>query len=395
MGRQPMLGRPTNPATNRAEDAILKAYRDGLTAGSGKAKGDRVERTPPPPKEALQPRQGKNAEFWNCQHCQEPNLPIHRWCYCCREPRHGAWSKGSGKGAAAAKSAPKNASPKEPVIVIQEVEATPVQTAIEAERTALGKTLATMGLVPAPPVDQLKPYPRPKGRTVDGEGKGKALALAQDKVRSLQASLDTAKLQHPTSVIEAFTKELAAAKAEEAKLSKVTTSQTAKDAIRNQLETRVQKADEAASSAAERHQLQLEAIDSQVERLKEIRACKILDFKECQIAFAERHVQDKIRLQEYVDVIGQLIGSGEGTATTETVDTAAAMSVDLGSTVVKDAADLDIRRHFSVRPTFPRVHPQQVGLLSRKCLLYGITMLQHMLRIHSQRYQRSRSRTWG
>ena len=212
MGRQPMLGRPTNPATNRAEDAILKAYRDGLTAGSGKAKGDRVERTPPPPKEALQPRQGKNAEFWNCQHCQEPNLPIHRWCYCCREPRHGAWSKGSGKGAAASKSAPKNASPKEPVIVIQEVEATPVQTAIEAERTALGKTLATMGLVSAPPVDQLKPYPRPKGRTVDGEGKGKALALAQGKVRSLQASLDTAKLQHPTSVIEAFTKELAAAK---------------------------------------------------------------------------------------------------------------------------------------------------------------------------------------
>jgi hypothetical protein len=158
-------------------------------------------------------------------------------------------------------------------------------------------------------------------------------------VNQLQSVLDTAKLQHPASVVAAFTKELAAAKAEEAKLSNSTPTQSAKDALRTQLQNRVEKADAAAAGAAGRHLLQLAALGSQGVRLQEIRAHKVLDFAQCRQAFVERLVEDKAHLKEFLDVLGQILSPGDGAATSAAGDTVAAMAVDhLGNHVDTDPA---------------------------------------------------------
>ena len=136
---------------------------------------------------------------------------------------------------------------------------------------ALAKTLMTMGLYPAPTIEELEPYPRPAPHA-EADAKTRALALksgvcsaasaaATAKVAQLQESLDAAKLKYPASVVEAFSKELLVVKGEQAKLGKNATAKTNKDAL-TQLEHRVEMADNAAEAANTRHLAQLAALDT-------------------------------------------------------------------------------------------------------------------------------------
>jgi hypothetical protein len=152
-----------------------------------------------------------------------------------------------------------------------------------------------MGLYAAPALKDLKPYPRP---TLMADGPTAAVTSLTSKVEQLEACLSEATGKGmPKSILDAYSKEVTECKAELAKHSKGPPKALSSEVV----EARIERADQAAKAAKERHLAQLGALDLQLLQLQAIRAHKVTDFTESQASFAERLQEDK----ELLAVVGQ------------------------------------------------------------------------------------------
>jgi len=171
----------------------------------------------------------------------------------------------------------------------------------ENAEAAMTKHLLTMGLHPAPLLSELKKYPRPVLKN-DTPAEDQAAATAISKMEeALQHAKES--MMAP-SIIAVFNKELATAKAAQAKAAK-----GAPKATLDQLQERLKHSDTASANAQERHQAHLNAVDEQITQLKAIREFKAKDFAEAQTAFAARLVEDRKAIADLRAELGSLVGA--------------------------------------------------------------------------------------
>ena len=281
-----------NPATNKAERAVLEAYRAGVAVNRN-TKGSKGRE---PQNAWQQPKgNGKSAgksERWSCTFCFSTNPAQHVWCntswckmhyldaaHLAEEAMTGSMqaSKGKGKDTAGQKDAG-----------VDTVSPKVVPPAAEEPRHA--KSLLTMGLYPAPELDMLKPYPKPSLKADDTE----VADLSGAKVQHLEASLEDALAKgFSPCLVNLLKKEITTAKAEQTKASK---GNATKGIVWEALVKRIANADTAAAAALERHKEHVLAVDEQILQLQKIREHRIADFTASQKAFAARRVED-LKLQ--------------------------------------------------------------------------------------------------
>jgi len=164
---------------------------------------------------------------------------------------------------------------------------------------ATAKNLLTMGLHPAPLLSELKRYPRPILKN-DTPAEDQAAAIA---ITKMEDALKYAKENMMSSnIIAVYNKELATAKAVQAKSVK-----SAPKATLIQLQERLKHSDTACANAQERHQAHLMAVDAQITQLTAIREFKVKDFSEAQSAFAARLIEDRKAIADLRAELGSLV----------------------------------------------------------------------------------------
>jgi hypothetical protein len=314
-GLQPLLGKPVNPAMNKAETAVLDAYRAGMAADAaakkaqkGSGKDTQNAWNQPKGKGKAQSKdkgKGKGPLLWVCSFCTDKNPARHQWCNGC----HTHWADAATYAAAAAEKAKAEAGAgkangkglnaakatavvqqNDMVVDVDAADATVEQTQAAQLKEAHAKALLAVNVHPAPALEKLKPYPRPTPRADDSSTDSKAA----DEVQQMEAHLaDAVAKGYPASVLELLKKETAAARAKQAKPAKGSRKETLEV-----LKTKVSKAPAAAENAREKHQFLVTALDKEIEQLKSIREHKISDFAASQVAFVARVVADKAAIVE-------------------------------------------------------------------------------------------------
>jgi cupin superfamily acireductone dioxygenase involved in methionine salvage len=147
----------------------------------------------------------------------------------------------------------------------------------------------------------VKPYPKPQLKE-DGIA---AQSEAAAKIEKLEQALQDAKSNSfAQPILEAMAQEITGLKET---LPKTGKQNQANGARLTQLQHRLQVADTAAASAAERHKQHVAALEKEIQQLQAIREHKIQDFVAAQKAFASRVVEDKQSVSELMANLGTLV----------------------------------------------------------------------------------------
>ena len=306
--RQPLLGRSKgaavpDPTTSRRQQEAFAEYqqflamqRQNAAKGAGKTDGKAMGNKSKPVDKWSLPQ-------WTCSFCQDTNLGRHSYCanHRCRlhfkdgshwneeELTGSKQSKGKGKDNLKGKGKGKAGKGKGTDSGDKVLPAAGEQS---DDALATVKCLSAMGIHQAPQIEDMKPYPVPPTKSADSE----MGTSAELKVQQLEASLADAEVKKfPACITSLLKKEIAAAKAEQAK-----TEKPAKVIQFEALKKRIANAELAASGALERHQAQVSALDGQIQQRQKIREHKILEFAKSQEAFAARKVEDEVLLAEMI-----------------------------------------------------------------------------------------------
>ena len=293
MGRQPMLGVAQNPSFSVKEMKELKEFQAMKQQAKEAAKGNNAGK-------GVDNSQATQWTKWSCWNCNDLNVARHRWCEKCHADKQdsphlsqNSQHKGKGKGKGKGKkgdSGLKDAGPTNTPAAETTVEPTVEQSVESQVAQATAKNLQFSGLSPAPPVEKLKPYPKP-AQKADEAGMGSA---AEDKVQKLETALAAAKSSgFADTVLKLMQKEITTAKAEQAKATKGT-----KEISFEALTKRISNAESSAAAALERHQAHVTALDGQITQLQKIREHRVLDFEASQQAFAARLLEDNLLLAQ-------------------------------------------------------------------------------------------------